>query len=85
MATQAGWDDFERLKDQWRGIISFVTALKTECDALSALKSELLDNADRRSAMTAIGNQYPGYNMNSIAQDVTRMIAIKALLVANGY
>jgi hypothetical protein len=85
MATQQGWDDFKSLSEQWRGVLNMITTLKVEADLLAALKVSLIDDEDRYSGMVPIGNQYPDYNMNSIAKDVERVIAVKALLVANGF
>ena len=85
MATTQGWEDFDSLTSQWQRVKGVLASLKNECDTLAALKIELIDDADRKAEMTPIGNQYPGYNMNSICTDVETMIAAKAVLTAAGY
>lgn len=85
MATQQGWDDFCLLKEFWRGAYSSIESLKTQLDELAVLKATLLDDSSRLSAMRTLGNEYPGTNMNAIVTDVSRLIALKAILTANGY
>jgi len=85
MATEEGWDDFKLLVEKWQAVYNLIAAVKAECSALAALKVELIDDHDRKAAMTPIGNQYPDHNMNSICRDVDRMIAASAVLTARGY
>ena len=85
MATQQGWDDFKALVDYWKGSLTQIASLKNTLDSLIVKKAEVISDAPRKEGMTPIGNQYPGFNMNSICTDVDRVIALKAILVANGF
>jgi hypothetical protein len=85
MATQQAWDDYRKLLDQWAGVATMIAAVKTEIDKLSSVKAEVITDANRKSAWTSLGNQHPVYNTQQLCSDVDRLIALKAILIANGY
>jgi hypothetical protein len=49
------------------------------------VKAEVITDANRKSAWTSLGNQHPVYNTQQLCSDVDRLIALKAILIANGY
>lgn len=85
MATRLAWADFGSFVGKLNRIKSDVSAIARDIENLAELKTEILDDSDRKAELKKIIDVHPDYSIVSLGSDYPKLITLKNYLEDNGY